>query len=117
MATLSEEPNGPPGAPSSIKGFLYLFIVVLLLSTVPTVTKYVFQHSTVDPFGMAIIKVAIGFFFLLAVTLAQDRRGLCALTAGDVFRLTLLGVLGVGSNVIAAWGIQLTSVTHYIFDL
>ena len=53
-------------------------------------------------------------FFLLAITLAQDRRGLSALTAGDVFRLTLLGGLGVGSNVIAAWGLQLTSVTHYI---
>ena len=31
-----------------------------------------------------------------------------------MFRLTLLGGLGVGSNVIAAWGLQLTSVTHYI---
>ena len=63
---------------------------------------------------MAFIRVTTGFFFLLAITLAQDRRGLSALTAEDVFRLTLLGGLGVGSNVIAAWGLRLTSVTHYI---
>jgi drug/metabolite transporter (DMT)-like permease len=86
----------------------------MLLSTVPTVTKYVFQHSSVDPLGMALIRVMIGFVFLLAITLVQDRRGLRALTAGDVFRLTLLGGLGVGSYVIAAWGLRLTSVTHYI---
>jgi drug/metabolite transporter (DMT)-like permease len=114
MSTLPDEPNGLAEATPPIESFVYLFSAILLLSTMPTMTKYVFQHSTVDPFGMAIIKVAIGFFFLLAVTLAQDCRGLCALTVGDVFRLTLLGVLGVGSNVIAAWGIQLTSVTHYI---
>ena len=86
----------------------------MLLSTVPTVTKYVFQHSSVDPLGMALIRVMIGFVFLLAITLVQDRRGLRALTAGDVFRLTLLGGLGVGSYVIAARGLRLTSVTHYI---
>jgi drug/metabolite transporter (DMT)-like permease len=114
MATLPEESNGPSGTTPPIEPFFYLLSAVLLLSTVPTVTKYVFQHSTVDPLGMALIRVTTGFLFLLAITLAQDRRGLCALTAGDVFRLTLLGGLGVGSNVIAAWGLQLTSVTHYI---
>ncbi len=114
MATLPEESNGPSGATPPIEPFFYLLSAVLLLSTVPTVTKYVFQHSTVDPLGMALIRVTTGFFFLLAITLAQDRRGLSALTAEDVFRLTLLGGLGVGSNVIAAWGLRLTSVTHYI---
>ena len=114
MATLPEESNGPSEAPPPIEPFFCLLSAVLLLSTVPTITKYVFQHSTVDPLGMALIRVMTGFFFLLAITLAHDRRGLSELTAGDVFRLTLLGGLGVGSNVIAAWGLRLTSVTHYI---
>lgn len=114
MATFPEESNGPSGETPSIEPCIYLFSTVLLLSTVPTVTKYVFQHSTVDPLGMALIRVAIGFFFLLAITFSQDRRELSALTAGDVFRLTLLGGLGVGSYLIAAWGLRLTSVTHYI---
>lgn len=114
MATPSEEPNNPSGETTPLQPLFYLFSAILLLSTVPTVTKYVFQHSTVDPLGMALIRVTTGFFFLLAITLAQDRRGLSELTAGDVIRLTLLGGLGVGSYVIAAWGLRLTSVTHYI---
>lgn len=114
MAILSEGPNDQSGAPSSFKAFFYLLTVVLLLSTVPTVTKSVFLQSTVDPLGMALIRVMTGFFFLFTITFAQDRRGLGELTAGDVCRLTLLGGLGVGSYVIAAWGLRLTSVTHYI---
>lgn len=114
MAMPHKESNSPPGATPHLEPFVCLFSAVLLLSTVPTLTKYVFQHSTVDPLGMALVRVMTGFFFLFAITLAQDLRGLSALTAGDVFRLTLLGGLGVGSYVIAAWGLQLTSVTHYI---
>lgn len=114
MAMPPEESNSPSGAAPHIEPFICLLSAVLLLSTVPTLTKYVFQHSAVDPLGMALVRVMAGFFFLFAITLAQDLRGLSALTAGDVFRLTLLGGLGVGSYVIAAWGIQLTSVTHYI---
>jgi drug/metabolite transporter (DMT)-like permease len=114
MATLPDESSGLSGEASTIEPFFCLLSAVLLLSTVPTVTKYVFQHSTVDPLGMALIRVTTGFFFLLAITLAKDRRGLSAMTAGDIFQLTLLGSLGVGSYVIAAWGLRLTSVTHYI---
>ena len=114
MATVSEESSGSSEEAPALQPFLYLLSAVLLLSTVPTVTKYVFLHSTADPLGMALIRVMIGFAFLLAITLAQDRRGLSGLTAGDLSRLTLLGALGVGSYVIAAWGLRLTSVTHYI---
>lgn len=63
---------------------------------------------------MALTRVTTRFFFLLAITLEHDGRGLSELTAGDVFRPTLLGGLGVGSNVIAAWGLRLISVIHYI---
>lgn len=87
---------------------------ILLLSTVPTVTKYIFQHSQLDPPGLALVRVAIGFCFLFGMTVMQDRRGLCSLAAADAGKLSLMGLLGVGSYVIAAWGLQLTSVTHYI---
>jgi drug/metabolite transporter (DMT)-like permease len=114
MVTPSEKSSGSSGEPLAAEPYFYLLSAILLLSTVPSVTKSVFLHSAVDPLGMAFIRVMTGFIFLLAVTLAQDRRGLSALTAGDLLRLTLLGGLGVGSYVIAAWGLQLTSVTHYI---
>jgi len=42
MATLSEESNDPSGATPPIEPFFYLLSTVLLLSMVPTVTKYVF---------------------------------------------------------------------------
>jgi len=114
MATVSRDTDSSPGAISSVEPLMALLGAVLLLSTVPTVTKYVFQHSNVDPLGMALIRVMTGFLFLIAITLVQDRRGLSALTARDVLQLTLLGGLGVGSYVIAACGLRLTSVTHYI---
>ena len=82
MATLPDESNGPLDATPSIDPYFYLLSAVLLLGIVPTITKYVFLHSTVDPFGMAFIRVTIGFIFLLALTLSQDRRGLSTLTAG-----------------------------------
>lgn len=114
MSTVSEAPACTSDDVSEAEPFLYLGAVVTLLSTVPTVTKYVFQHSAVDPLGMACIRVGIGFVFLSLVTFMQDRRGLRSLTVRDVCLLTVLGGLGVGSYVIAAWGIQHTKVTHYI---
>ncbi len=95
MAMSPEESNGPPGATPHLEPFVCLFSAVLLLSTVPILTKYVFLHSTVDPLWMALVRVMTGFFFLFAITLAQDFRGLSALTTRDVSQLTLLG---------GAWG-------------
>lgn len=100
--------------PAPVKPFLYLSWAVMLLSIVPTVTKYVFQQSDIDPVGIACARVGIGFLFLLVAALVRDRRGLAALSLRDVCLLTILGWLGVGSYVIAAWGIQHTRVTHYI---
>jgi drug/metabolite transporter (DMT)-like permease len=99
---------------SDVQPILYLSGVVMFLSTVPVVTKYVFQHSDVDPIGMACIRVGIGFMFLCAITCLRDYQGFRGLTLRDMGLLTLLGGLGVGSYVIAAWGIQHTRVTHYI---
>jgi drug/metabolite transporter (DMT)-like permease len=114
MSTLPEGQNCASNDTPQVQPFLYLAGVVILLSTVPTVTKFVFQHSDVNPLGMACIRVGIGFVFLAVVTALRDRRGVMALTAWDLCLLTFLGWLGVGSYVIAAWGIQHTKVTHYI---
>jgi drug/metabolite transporter (DMT)-like permease len=87
--------------------------VVVLLSSVTPVIKYVFQHSHVQPLGLACFRVMIGFLLLLAVTWLWDRRGLLSLSAPDLLRLGLIGFLGVFSYVLAAWGLMHTSVVHY----
>lgn len=96
------------------KPLLCLLSAVVLLSSITPVIKYVFQHSDMHPIGMAGLRVLIGFFFLLPITLLWDRRGGKALAAADTVKLTLLGLLGVASYAIAAWGLLYTSVTHYI---
>jgi drug/metabolite transporter (DMT)-like permease len=87
--------------------------VVLLLSSVMPVIKYIFQHSHLQPVGLACSRVMIGFFFLLSVTWLWDRRGLMSLSVGDLLRLAVVGFLGVFSYAIAAWGLMYTSVVHY----
>ena len=89
--------------------------VVLLLSSVTPVIKYVFQHSHVQPLGLACFRVMIGFLLLLAMTWLWDRRGLLSLSTRDLSRLALIGFLGVFSYAIAAWGLMHTSVVHYAF--
>ena len=76
---------------SDVQPILYLSGVVTFLSTVPVVTKYVFQHSAVDPIGMACIRVGIGFVFLYAITCLRDYQGLRRVTLLDV------GLLGHGA--------------------
>ena len=48
--------------------------VVVLLSSVTPVVKYIFQHSTFEPIGLAYFRVVTGFVFLLAITWLCDRR-------------------------------------------
>ncbi|HEX8749932.1 MAG TPA: DMT family transporter [Nitrospira sp.] len=90
-----------------------LCAVILLLSSVTPVIKFVFQHSSLQPIGLAYFRVMIGFLFLLAITLLWDRRGLLSLAGADLLNLGLVGFLGVFSYAIAAWGLMNTSVTHY----
>ena len=90
-----------------------LCAVILLLSSVTPVIKFVFQHSSLQPIGLAYFRVMIGFLFLLAITLLWDRRGLLSLAGADLLNLGLVGFLGVFSYAIAAWGLMQTSVTHY----
>jgi drug/metabolite transporter (DMT)-like permease len=87
--------------------------VVLLLSSVTPVIKYVFQHSDVQPIGLASFRVMIGFVLLLSMTWLWDRRGLLSLSIADLWHLGAIGFLGVFSYVVAAWGLMHTSVVHY----
>ena len=87
--------------------------VVVLLSSVTPVIKYVFQHSHVQPLELACFRVMVGFLLLLAITWLWDRRGLLSLSAPDLLRLGLIGFLGVFSYTVAAWGLMHTSVVHY----
>jgi drug/metabolite transporter (DMT)-like permease len=97
----------------SLVPLVCLIGVVLLLSSVTPVIKYVFQHSTLQPIGLACFRVMIGFLFLLAITWFWDRRGLMSLASPDLLRLGCVGILGVFSYAIAAWGLMHTSVMHY----
>lgn len=91
-----------------------LLAVVVLLSSVTLVIKYVFQHSAMQPIGLAWFRVMIGFVFLFAITLFWDRRGLLSLAMPDLLKLGLVGFLGVFSYAISAWGLMYTSVIHYV---
>ena len=87
--------------------------VVLLLSSVTPVIKYIFQHSHLHPIRLASIRVMIGFLVLLTITWLWDRRGLMSLSVDGLLRLGVVGFLGVFSYTIAAWGLMHTSVVHY----
>jgi drug/metabolite transporter (DMT)-like permease len=90
-----------------------LVAVILLLSSITPVIKYTFQHSTLQPIGLACFRVFIGFIFLFTITWLWDRRGLLSLATADFVTLGLVGFLGVFSYALAAWGLMNTSVVHY----
>jgi drug/metabolite transporter (DMT)-like permease len=102
----------------ALSPLLCLLGAVVLLSSITPVIKYVFQHSELHPIGMAGFRVTIGFSFLLLSTLLCDRGtiggGGKGIGAADMAKLTLLGLTGVASYAVAAWGLLYTSVTHYI---
>lgn len=99
--------------PHAARPFAYLVTAVLLLSTVTPAIKYVFVHWSVEPLMLAFFLVTLAFLFLLAMTAVWDLRAIAGLAAADVIKLALLGILGVASYSLAAWGLMKTSVTHY----
>lgn len=113
MVNLSGAPNDISKKVTPIVPLVCLFAVILLLSSVTLVIKYVFQHSNLQPIGLAYFRVMIGFLFLFGITLFWDRRGLLSLAAPDLVRLGVVGFLGVFSYAISAWGLMHTSVIHY----
>lgn len=75
--------------------------------------KYVLQHSSLTFLSIASGRIVIGFLFLAALAACFDGKGLRSLGIADGVRLGLLGLLGVGSYVVAAYGLLYTNVTHY----
>jgi len=92
---------------------LCLIGVVALLSSITPTMKYVFQHSSLTFLSMASGRIMIGFLFLAVVTACLDLKGLRSLSISDGARFGVLGLLGVGSYVVAAYGLLYTNVTHY----
>lgn len=105
----------PQTQPSSsqVVPILCLLGVVALLSSITPTLKYVLQHSGLTFLSIAGGRIIIGFLFLVCITAYQDWRGLRALDVIEGARLGALGLLGVGSYAIAAYGLMYTNVTHY----
>ena len=105
----------PQTQPSSsqVVPILCLLGVVALLSSITPTLKYVLQHSGLTFLSIAGGRIIIGFLFLVCITAYQDWRELRALDVIEGARLGALGLLGVGSYAIAAYGLMYTNVTHY----
>lgn len=113
MKTGPETEKGLSTHATPVIPLLCLVGVVLLLSSVTPLVKYIFQHSHLHPIRLASFRVMIGFLVLLTITWLWDRRGLMSLSADGLLRLGFVGFLGVFSYTIAAWGLMHTSVVHY----
>src|SRR4026209_967427 len=113
MKTGPETEKGLSTHATPVIPLLCLVGVVLPLSSVTHLVKYIFQHSHLHPIRLASFRVMIGFLVLLTITWLWDRRGLMSLSADGLLRLGFVGFLGVFSYTIAAWGLMHTSVVHY----
>ena len=105
--------SGNTESSSQTVPILCLVGVVALLSSITPVMKYVLQHSGLTFLSIANGRIVIGFLFLVAMTACWDWKGLRALSVSDGARFGVLGLLGVGSYVVAAYGLLYTNVTHY----
>ncbi len=103
----------PKNSSSQVVPVLCLLGVVILLSSITPTMKYVLQHSSMTFLSIANGRIVIGFLFLIVVTILWDWPGLRSLSLADGARFGVLGLLGVGSYVVAAYGLLYTNVTHY----
>ncbi len=93
---------------------LYVTTAVLMLSTVTPVMKSLLRQSDIPPLDLVCLRVFIAFFCLVAITIAGPWQELLRISRGDVVRLTLLGILGVGiAYGFAGWALVYTNVSHY----
>ncbi|HSF69573.1 MAG TPA: DMT family transporter [Nitrospira sp.] len=100
-------------SPSHFLPVLCLLGVIALLSSITPTMKYLLQHSSLTFLSIASGRIVIGFVFLAAITACFDWKGLRSLSLVDGARFGVLGLLGVGSYVVAAYGLLYTNVTHY----
>jgi len=107
------DPARPKASSSQVVPVLCLLGVVVLLSSITPMMKYVFQHSSLTFLSIASGRIIIGFLFLAAITVCLDWKGLRSLSIADGAQFGVLGLLGVGSYVVAAYGLLYTDVTHY----
>jgi drug/metabolite transporter (DMT)-like permease len=113
MLSSPSDPAQPRHSSSQVVPILCLLGVVALLSTITPTMKYVLQHSSMTFLSIASGRIVIGFVFLAVVTACLDWQGLRSLSIADGARFGVLGLLGVGSYVVAAYGLLYTNVTHY----
>lgn len=107
------DPAQAKSSSSQVAPILCLLGVVVLLSSITPTMKYLFQHTTLGFQSIATARIVIGFVFLVAVTVSLDWRGLRSVSMADKARFVALGVLGVGSYIVAAFGLLYSNVTHY----
>lgn len=114
-----ENPPGTAGSKESpgqpVVPLLCLLAAIILLSTVAPAMKLIFLQGQITPLGLVTAKLTAAAMILVAAALFLEERELQLLNRADLVRLSLLGLLGVGlPHAIAAWGLQLTTATHYI---
>jgi drug/metabolite transporter (DMT)-like permease len=104
-----------PAEPHADHGpLLSITAAVLMLSTVTPVMKSLLRQNDLAPLDLVCLRVLIAFFCLVLLTLTGPWQDLLRISRGDVVRLTLLGILGVGlAYGLAGWALVYTNVSHY----
>ena len=94
--------------------YVCLLLVIGLLASVTPVMKAVFTKDQVDPIMVAALRTIIPFAVLFPIAACRNRVVLMSLRRRDLKELSALGVLGIGSYLVAATGLSYTTVTHYV---
>jgi drug/metabolite transporter (DMT)-like permease len=94
--------------------YVCLVLVIGLLASVTPVIKAVFTMDQVDPITVATLRTIIPFAVLFPIAACRNSGALMRLNRRDLKELSALGVLGIGSYLVAATGLSYTTVTHYI---
>lgn len=106
--------TGLPERSADTTPVVYVTTAVLMLSTVTPVTKNLLARGELAPMELVGLRILIAFSCLILVTMAGPWQDLLRMKGGDIVRLTLLGILGVGvAYGFAGWSLAYTSVSHY----
>lgn len=94
--------------------YVCLLLVIGLLASVTPVMKAAFTMDQVDPMTVAALRTIIPFAVLFPIAACRKSGALMSLNRRDFKELSALGVLGIGSYLVAATGLSYTTVTHYV---